>query len=390
MLLLGAYSSFPLTLVSGEADRVFDREGRAYWDFYGAHCVATTGHAHPEVVAAIHRQAQALLFYSTAARLRIRDTAAGALLGAAPAGMGGVFFCNSGAEANENALKTAFCLSGRGKIVAFDGAFHGRTLLALAATDNQSLHAPFEAFMPEVMRLPFGNRESIEAADLSDAAAVIVEPVQSMAGVRSASPQWLASVVDKARAAGAFTIFDEVQTGMGRLGAMFAAELFGVTPDFITCAKGMASGVPMGAMMVAADIAPRIPPGTLGSTFGGSPLACAALLATLEVIEREQLCANACAAGETLRTALAGSVVKEVRGRGLLLGLDVGAHARSLKAHLFRRGILVGGSADPSVLRLMPPLNLSREAMAALIKAVHSFNAYGEAAEAVEVDREAA
>ncbi len=377
--LLGPYASFPLTLVSGKKDRVWDSKGRAYWYLYGAHCVATTGHAHPEVVAAVRRQAEALPFYSTAAKVPVRDAAARALLDAAPEGASGVFFCNSGAEANENALKTACRLSGRRKIAAFAGAFHGRTLFALAATDNPALHAPFESFLPDVLRLPFGDRRALEAADFSDVAAVIVEPVQSMAGVRSASPEWLAALTDKAQAAGAFTIFDEVQTGMGRLGAMFAAGLFGLTPDFITCAKGMASGVPMGAMIVTDDIASRIPPGTLGSTFGGSPLACAALLATLGVIEREDLCANARAAEAALRAGLAGSVVGEVRGCGLLLGLDAGEFAAGLKADLFRQGILVGGSSEPAVLRLMPPLNLSEEAIAALITAVHSFNAWRQA-----------
>lgn len=204
-------------------------------------------------------------------------------------------------------------------------------------------------------------------------AAVIVEPVQSMAGVREASPAWFKTLLNKARAAGALTIFDEVQTGMGRLGRPFAAELFDATPDVITCAKGLASGVPMGAMIASAGVAKRIPIGTLGSTFGGSPLACAALEATLAVIADEALCDRALEAEAKLRKGLVGSVVREVRGQGLLLGLNADGQAGALRQHLLEANILVGGSADPAVLRLMPPLNISDEAIDALIEAVCTF-----------------
>lgn len=373
--LLGAYAAWPLPFVRGEADQVFTADGKAYWDFYGGHCVAGTGHAHPAVVAAVSRQAGELLFYSTAARIPVREQAAAALLAVAPPGMGGVFFCNSGAEANESALKLAVQLTGRKTIVAFDGAFHGRTLFALAATDNAALHAPLAGVLPAVTRLPFGDGAALDAADFGHAAAVILEPVQSMAGVRMADPGWYRALAAKAKAAGALLILDEVQTGMGRLGAMFGAERFGIAPDMITLAKGIASGVPMGALLVSADIAARVPGNALGSTFGGAPLACAALLATLQVIQQDKLAAHAAACEMLLRQGLRGGVVGEVRGAGLLLGLHAGAKAGALRQHLFERRILVGGSNDPAVLRLMPPLNVSATAIQALLAAVREFDA---------------
>lgn len=373
--LLSQFAGFPCAITAGSGDRVFDAAGHGYWDFYGGHCVATTGHCHPRITTAVRRQAEALLFYSTAAEVPVREAAARALLDAAPREMGGVFFCNSGAEANENALKLAVQLTGRSGIAAFTGAFHGRTLFALAATDDDVLRAPFTALLPEIRRLPFADADILAAADFSDIAAVIVEPVQSMAGVRAAPREWLIALAAKARKAGALVIFDEVQTGVGRLGTFFAAQHFGIAPDFITSAKGIASGVPMGALIVRDEIASRIPSGSLGSTFGGAPLACAALLATLQVIEDENLCTRVGEAEQILRAGLADGVVKEVRGVGLLLGLDAGEHARALKRHLFEQRILVGGSADPAVLRLMPPLTVSDAALGALIEAVASFDA---------------
>lgn len=370
--LLGPYAAFPFSLTAGTGDQVGDAAGKTWWDFYGGHCVASTGHCHPAVVRAVQEQAASLLFYSTAARVPVREAAARALLAFAPAHLGGVFFCNSGAEANENALKLALQLTGRRRIVAFDGAFHGRTLLALTATGG-ALAAPFAGFGPEVLRLPFANLPALRSADFSDVAAVIVEPVQSLAGVRTAPPTWFTALAAKARASGALLIFDEVQTGVGRLGYPFAADRYRVAPDFITCAKGLASGVPMGALLVADSLCGALPANGLGSTFGGSPLACAALLATLDVIRNEQLLAHAKRAEGMLRTGLAGGVVREVRGMGLLLGLVADGNAAALQQHLLEQHILVGASADPGVLRLMPPLTISPLAINALLAAVRSF-----------------
>ena len=371
--LLPTYPPYPFPLAGGSGERVFDDAGREYLDFYGGHCVVATGHSHPKVVAAVAEQAEALIFYSAAARLPVRDAAAQALVDFAPRHLASVFFCNSGAEANESALKLAVQLTGRPRFTAFQGSFHGRTTLALSVTDSPALRQGMDALLAPVDFLAFGDLAALQAADFTKSAAVIVEPIQSMAGCRVASKHWFAVLAEKCRREGALLIFDEVQTGMGRLGLPFAAHLYGVQPDFITLAKGIASGVPMGGLLMTADIARALKSGDLGSTFGGGPLACAALLATLGVIRDEDLMANATAQATRIRAGVAGSVVTEVRGEGLLLGLKAGAHAAALKKKLQEQRILVGGSSDPEVLRLMPPLTVSTQAVATLVAAIRGF-----------------
>ena len=368
--LLPTYAPYPFPLVRGEGDQVFDNHGQVWWDFYGGHCVCATGHSHPTVVKAVAAQAASLLFYSAAAALPVRDQAATQIT--AFAGMDSVFFCNSGAEANENALKVALLLTGRKKLAAFEGGWHGRTLLAMSVTDDPKMTGPFTDHLVPTLRLPFGDQAVLAAADFLEIAGVILEPIQSMAGIKTAAPEWFQALRAKCDASGALLIFDEIQTGMGRLGTPFAAQFYGVRPDLITSAKGLASGVPMGALLMTAGVASKLKSGDLGSTFGGGPLACAALLATVEVIVQEGLMAKASAAAARLREELAGSVVTEVLGEGLLLGLR-SPHAAALKKHLMQRNILAGGSGDATVLRLMPPLNVSGEALQALVAAIHSF-----------------
>ncbi len=370
------YAPFPFELVSGRNDAVFDTEGNAWLDFYGGHCVASTGHSHPTVVKAIQAQAETLLFYSTAGKLRIREEAAEALVAFA-AGMASVFFCNSGAEANESALKLALQLTGRKRLAAVQGGWHGRTTLALSVTDDAPLHQGLETVLHHARLLPFGDAAALEAVDFSELAAVILEPVQSMAGCRVHPLGWLRKLREKCTAAGTLLIFDEVQTGFGRLGHPFAFHAFGVQPDFVTCAKGIASGVPMGALLMSEGVAAQVKPGMLGSTFGGGPLACAALLATLKVIYEEGLCDRAARLESRLRTGLQGSGIQAVTGQGLLLGLHVGGGAKALKDHLLQRRILVGGSHDPAVLRLMPPLTLRDAAVDQFLDAVHAFSLVG-------------
>ncbi len=371
--LLPTYPPYPFELVSGHGETVVAGDGREFVDFYGGHCVCSTGHSHPRVVEAIRHQAGELLFYSTAADLPVRTRAAEALVAFAGAPVESVFFCNSGAEANENALKLAAQLTGRSRFVAFAGGFHGRTLLALSCSDLPRLKDRIPALVADCALLPFNDPETLEAADLSDVAAVIVEPVQSMAGVRVADPAWLAALRAKCTESGTLLVFDEVQTGFGRLGAPFAFRHFGVAPDLVTCAKGIASGFPLGAVLFSGAVARRVGTGDLGSTFGGGPIASAALLATLEVIEAEGLIARARAASARICSGLAGTIVTEVRGLGLLLGLVAGDRASALKAQLQDAGFLVGGSADPAVLRLMPPLNVSDRAIDGLVEAIRAF-----------------
>ena len=368
--LLPTYAPYPFPLVKGEGDRVFDDAGGAWWDFYGGHCVCATGHSHPAVVKAVADQAASLLYYSAAAALPVRDLAAERIT--AFSGMDSVFFCNSGAEANENALKLALLLTGRKHLAAFDGGWHGRTLLALSVTDDPKITQPYADHLVPTLRLPFGDLAALATADFSDIAGVILEPIQSMAGIKTATRPWFEALRAKCDTSGTLLIFDEIQTGMGRLGVPFAAQFYGVRPDFMTSAKGLASGVPMGALLMTATVAAKLKGGDLGSTFGGGPLACAALIATVDAITGEGMMANATKAAARLRQELAGSVVSEVLGEGLLLGLR-SAHAAALKKHLLACHILVGGSGDPTVLRLMPPLNLSDEALSALITAIQSF-----------------
>ena len=375
--LLPTCVAFPFSLVRGEGVRVFDNAGRDYFDFYGGHCVCSTGHAHPHVVAAIARQAKKLLFYSTAADIPVRQEAAEALIRFANSHgelrLASVFFCNTGSEANENALKLAAKLTGRSRFAAFDGGWHGRGMLPLSATDDRKLSEAYAPFLVPCARLKWNNEAQLDAFDFTQVAAVILEPIQSMAGIRVATPSFLAKLRDVTAAAGTLLILDEVQTGMGRLGQPYAAGKYRVRPDLLTTAKGLASGVPMGALLMTEEIADSLKPGDLGSTFGGSPLACAALLATLDVIRDERLMARAVIAEAQIRQSLAGSCVADVSGAGLLLGLRVPSDASALKQHLQQKGILVGSSADPEVLRLMPPLNLTDEAIAALAHAVHDF-----------------
>jgi len=373
--LLPTYAPYPFPLVSGRGEQVFDADGNAYLDFYGGHCVAGTGHCHPRVAGALAAQARQLMFYSAAARLQVRDEAARVLVGFAPEGLASVFFCNSGAEANESALKVAVQLTGRHRFVAFTGSFHGRTLLALSVSDAPELKKSLMPILPPVEFLPFGDEAALAAADFSAVAAVVVEPIQSMAGVSTTTSAWFMALQEKCRRAGALLIFDEVQTGMGRLGTPFAAQLYGVTPDMLTLAKSIASGLPMGALLMSPVVAGALKSGDLGSTFGGGPLACAALIATLEVLHEENLMANASAQEQRIRAALAGSCISEVRGTGLLLGLKAGRHAAALKKYLQAQRILVGGSTDPEVLRLMPPLTVSGAAVDTLLAAIQKFSA---------------
>lgn len=375
--LLQTYVPFPFLLVRGEGDKVFDNAGRHYFDFYGGHCVCNTGHAHPRVAAAIARQAEKLLFYSTAADISVRQEAAEALIRFANSqgelGLASVFFCNTGSEANENALKLAAKLTGRSRFAAFDGGWHGRGMLPLSVTDDPKLSEAYASFLAPCARLKWNNEAQLDAFDFNQVAAVILEPIQSMAGIRVATPGFLAKLREVTAAAGTLLIFDEVQTGMGRLGQPFAALKYRVRPDLVTTAKGLASGVPMGALLMTEVIADSVKPGELGSTFGGSPLACAALLATLDVIQDERLMARTLIAEAQIRRSLAGSCVTDISGAGLLLGLRVPSRASALKQHLEKSGLLVGSSANPEVLRLMPPLNLTDEAIAALAHAVHEF-----------------
>lgn len=363
--LLETYAKFPFALATGKGCRVTDVEGNEYLDLYGGHAVAVTGHSHPKVVAAIATQASRLLFYSNVSYLDVRALAAARLSRFAPAGAR-AFLCNSGTEANETALKIARMKTGRPGVVAMEGSFHGRTLGAVSATGLPPYRDRVGPIVPGTTFVPFGDADAARRAVADDTAAVILEPIQSMAGIREAPAEYYRELRGICDAAGAALIFDEVQTAPARTGARFYGEHVGVAPDLITTAKGIASGVPCGLVLAAEAIAASVRPGDQGTTFGGGPLACAALAATLEVIESEELVENARRMGEIVaREAGAIPGVAEVRGRGLLLGLVLDRPAKGVRDALLARRILVSTApGDANVIRLMPPLTLAPDDVA--------------------------
>lgn len=367
--LVETYAQFPFTVTDGEGALVRDDSGREYWDLYGGHAVALLGHSHPAVTRAVSEQAARLTFYSNAVPLEVRDRAADKLCAFAGPKLDQVFFCNSGAEANENALKVAVQQTGRTRIAALEGAFHGRTMLALSATWSPKLRKPFESMLAPVTRLRPNEVDDIGLID-ERVAAVIVEPILSMAGIVSLEAEFLRALRERCDEVGALLVYDEVQTGMGRLGRPFAAGQHGVHPDMVTLAKGIANGIPMGATLVSGGVAARIALGDMGSTFGGGPVACAALEAVLDTIEAEGLVAAAADLGSAIAQQLCVGPVEAVSGQGCLVGLKTRGEARPLHAALLERGFITGTSADPKVLRLLPPINTPREAIGALAAAL--------------------
>lgn len=350
------YTKMPLALVRGEGSYVWDAEGNRYLDFYGGHCVTLLGHCPPRVVQAVQQQAETLMFYSNAAYSPVRARAAKLLAEAAPTGLGHVFFCNSGTEANETALKLARKSTGKSGIVAMEGGFHGRTLGSLATTWNPKYRTPYSDVLPETHFIPFGDLEAAETAlSTGKIAAVILEPIQSMAGIVSAPMWYFKALRVLCDAHGVVLIFDEVQTGVGRTGTFSISEQLGMVPDLITLAKSLGSGVPVGAVLVSDAIAATVQPGDQGSTFGGGMLAMAALAATLETILDEDLMLRAHTIFMQIREAVH-PMVKAVRGRGCLIGLELDTPAAPVLKALRDYGVLAGSSGDPNVLRLMPPL----------------------------------
>jgi len=367
---LPVYAQMPLTAVSGHGSWLVDAEGHEWLDAYGGHAVAATGHCHPRVVEAIQRQAATLIFYSTAVPLRQREELADRIAERCPGDLSRVFFCNSGAEANENALGLARKATGRQPIVSVGGGWHGRTAATLAVTDGAKYEAgATRAGVPLSRKVPFNDVAALSAAVDDSVAALIVEPVQGLTGARDCSPEFLRAARTACDRAGAALIFDEIQCGVGRSGAFTAAEVYGVTPDILTLAKGLASGLPIGAMVATRALTSGVKVGDLGSTFGGGPVACAAALATLEVIDREQLYANVKRVSARIREWAAGRAIP-AQGLGLLLGLRMPRPAAEVQRGLFGRRVLTGTASDPDILRLLPPLSFSLEEAELLLGAL--------------------
>ncbi|UCF68538.1 MAG: aspartate aminotransferase family protein [Acidobacteriota bacterium] len=373
---LPVYARWPFQPVRGAGCYLWDAEGRQMLDLYAGHAVALIGHAHPAVVAAVNRQASELMFYSNALPLAIRDTLVAQLASLAPSGLDRAFFVNSGAEANEQAVALARRATGRRHVVSIDGGFHGRTLatLSLSGIDayrERARLAGGEPLIALTRHCPFDDAGVLEQLVDEDVAAVIVEPVQGLAGARDLSAEFLHRAREVCDATGAVLIFDEVQTGCGRTGAFTAGQLYGVVPDAITLAKGIASGLPLGALLVGTRLAEGIGLGDLGTTFGGAPVPCAAAAATLSVLAGERLAANAQSMGTTLRERLSSIPgVSRVTGRGLLLGVVLDRAAKPVQRALFERGVLVGSAHDAHTLRLLPPLVLEADHLSSFFEAI--------------------
>jgi acetylornithine/N-succinyldiaminopimelate aminotransferase len=354
---LPTYKKWPIALERGAGTRVWDSEGREYLDFYGGHCVTALGHCPPSVIAAIREQSESLLFYSNLVYSRIRAEAAEIATDLAPEGLQNLFLCNSGTEANETALKLARKHTGRHAFVAMDGGFHGRTVGSLAVTGIEKYRVPYAKGLPAAHFVPFGDAAAVaDLVESHEIAAVILEPIQSMAGVLTAPPSYFAALRRACDATNTLLIFDEVQTGVGRCGAFTYAQIVGVTPDLLTMAKSLGSGVPVGAVFASDAIRQGVQFGDQGTTFGGGMLAMAAMSATLKTIKEERLFGRAVELFDAVSSAV-GAHVKQVRGAGCLIGIDLGYPAAPVIAALREHGILTGGADDPHVIRIMPPLN---------------------------------
>lgn len=360
MNLFDVYSLYDIEPVSGKGSHVFTADGTDYLDLYGGHAVISIGHAHPTYVKAIADQVARLGFYSNSVQNSLQTTLAEKLGRVSGYDDYALFLCNSGAEANENAIKLASFTTGRKKILAFGKAFHGRTSGAVAATDNPAIRAPFNV-TDNVDFVPLNDIEATRAAlATGDYAAALIEGIQGVAGIHEPLPEFLEQLQEACHANGTLLILDEIQSGYGRSGRFFAHQYAaGVRPDIITCAKGIANGFPAAAVLIAPAIPAR--KGMLGTTFGGNHLACAAAIAVLDVIEQEHLVENAATVGEYLISELKKiSRVTDVRGRGLMIGFEVEGFTGSelRKKLLFEHHIFTGGAGQLTV-RLLPALSLS-------------------------------
>ena len=349
------FAQYPIEVAHGEGVWLYARDGRKILDFYGGHAVAGLGYGHPRWVAALDRQARQMAFQTNALPMAIRERAAARLVKFGGLGLDTVFFINSGAEANENALKLAFKMTGRTKAVALEQGWHGRTAAAGAVTWGAlEKWYGFPRLPFDVAFAPRDNPEALERIIGRDTAAVIVEPVQGVGGAFDVGKPMLQALRRRCDEVGAVLIFDEVQCGMGRTGAPFGANFYAVTPDIITTAKALGNGFPVSALMLSKRVADRIKNDDMGTTFGGGPMACAAVEAVIDVIESESLLANVRQVSDYIRAHCMVGPITGIQGAGLLLGLKTSRPAKEVQSALMEKGILAGTSGDPHVLRLLP------------------------------------
>lgn len=360
--LAAVFSQYPLEVAAASGVWLTNSRGERVLDLYGGHAVAALGYGHPAWTAALARQAQLCQFQSNAVALAVRARTAERLVRFAQLPDARVFFVNSGAEANENALKIALRLTGRRRVAAIEGAFHGRTAAAGAVTwGAQEKWYGFPRTPFDVSFIPRGDHAAIRANITRRTAAVIVEPVQGVAGAVDLGAQFLAALRARCDAVGALLIFDEVQCGVGRTGQPFAANLYGIVPDLLATAKALGNGFPCAALLMSARIGAQLGPDSLGTTFGGGPMACAAIEAVLEAIESQQLLARVRHLGALIRDSCIVGPVSAHQGAGLLVGLRTTRPAKAVQAELLECGILAGTASDAHVLRLLPPFILEDE-----------------------------
>ncbi|KKR32550.1 MAG: Acetylornithine aminotransferase [Candidatus Gottesmanbacteria bacterium GW2011_GWC2_39_8] len=359
---LPTYHKFPLIIEGGKGPYVWNEKGEKYLDFYGGHAVALIGHSHPSIVSAVTKQMKKLIFYSNVVYNSQRAKAAKKLIGLTKGKFSSVFFCNSGTEANETALKLAKKYTGKDGVISFIGSFHGRTVGSLSVTGNEKYKQYVGNLVPNVSFAKFGDIQSVKKLFTPETGAIIVEVIQSIAGVKEAKPDFYKELNKLSKEKGIVLIFDEVQTGLGRTGKMFYGEHFGIYPDLITLAKGIAGGLPGGAVLVSEKVTKTVELGDHGCTFGGGPTVCAAISATIDVIVKEKLIEKAAQHGDILIKELKKFPhVISVSGKGFLLGINLDLPAKEVQTKLLNHQIIIGTSDDPHVLRIMPPLTLSKE-----------------------------
>lgn len=368
MNLFDVYPLWDIEPVKGSDTTLWDKDGNIYTDLYGGHAVISVGHCHPHYVKKLQEQAATLGFYSNAVQNSLQKelaTKLGKLCGYDDYAL---FLCNSGAEANENALKVASFHTGKPKVLAFNKAFHGRTSGAVAATDNPKIQAPFNK-TGNIVFAPLNDLAAVEA-ELSkgDFAAVIIEGIQGVAGIYEPTTEFMQGLRELCDRLSVVLILDEIQSGYGRTGKFFAHQHYGIKADIITTAKGMGNGFPIGGVIISPSIRPSY--GMLGTTFGGNHLACAAAIAVLEIIEKENLIENAARIGEYFRQELSSDkAVKEYRGKGLMIGLELNDEYIGLRNKLLFEKHFFTGAAGAGVIRLLPSLTVSQETAESFVKA---------------------
>lgn len=362
MDLFNVYPINPINIVRAKGSSVWDKEGVEYLDLYGGHAVISVGHTHPHYVESITQQLNQIGFYSNSVEIALQKQLAKQLGEVSRKEEYALFLCNSGAEANENALKLASFHTGRKKIIAFSKAFHGRTSLAVAVTDNPAIVAPVNQ-TENVVFLPFNDEEAIRRAfqDFGEeVCAVIIEGIQGVGGIREASVSFLQSIRTLCNQYGAVFIADAVQCGYGRTGDFYSHDYAGIEADIYSMAKGMGNGFPIGAVSIAPKFKASF--GMLGTTFGGNHLACAAAIAVLDIIQEENLVANARDVGGYLVEELKRfDKIKEIRGRGLMIGIELPEELSSVKNDLLTKNRIFTGEAKPNTIRLLPALNITKD-----------------------------